>query len=326
MSWYFFGGFSAYWIVPSGRWRNHSGCSVDVRDDPASTGTRCPARSRCPRARAAATRRRKSSQRAELRDGSPCARLRPRRSPRGCPTSSGPGRERVVAALAVLAADRDGSAAGRARRSPCRATYGRRASTIAKRAVRARLDAAERGNSSYQVLKRARSRSTTSASIALGRSGQARGRDGASRARRALRRSAERAQRVQVRSARSAVAPPGRSSARRVPSARASRRRVDRARRRPARRRGCRRRRRGARNRARQDRKWSTQAITRVLVAADAIDREVRRASGRCRAAPSASRASGLVVVAPAQHHARAVVAVGEAVGLDLDRLRRPRA
>ena len=28
MSWYFFGGFSAYWIVPSGRWANHSGCSV----------------------------------------------------------------------------------------------------------------------------------------------------------------------------------------------------------------------------------------------------------------------------------------------------------
>ena len=28
MSWYFFGGFSAYWMVPSGRWRNHSGCSV----------------------------------------------------------------------------------------------------------------------------------------------------------------------------------------------------------------------------------------------------------------------------------------------------------
>ena len=31
MSWYFFGGFSAYLIVPSGRWRNQSGCSVDVR-------------------------------------------------------------------------------------------------------------------------------------------------------------------------------------------------------------------------------------------------------------------------------------------------------
>ena len=28
MSWYFFGGFSAYWIVPSGRWANHVGCSV----------------------------------------------------------------------------------------------------------------------------------------------------------------------------------------------------------------------------------------------------------------------------------------------------------
>jgi hypothetical protein len=27
MSWYFLGGFSAYWMEPSGRWRNHSGCS-----------------------------------------------------------------------------------------------------------------------------------------------------------------------------------------------------------------------------------------------------------------------------------------------------------
>ncbi len=27
MSWYFFGGFSAYFRVPSGRWWNHSGCS-----------------------------------------------------------------------------------------------------------------------------------------------------------------------------------------------------------------------------------------------------------------------------------------------------------
>src|SRR6478672_13659334 len=28
MSWYFLGGFSAYLSVPSGRWKNHSGCSV----------------------------------------------------------------------------------------------------------------------------------------------------------------------------------------------------------------------------------------------------------------------------------------------------------
>ena len=28
MSWYFFGGFSAYWMVPSGRMMNQSGCSV----------------------------------------------------------------------------------------------------------------------------------------------------------------------------------------------------------------------------------------------------------------------------------------------------------
>src|ERR1700733_2654203 len=28
MSWYFFGGFSAYWIEPSGRMTNQSGCSA----------------------------------------------------------------------------------------------------------------------------------------------------------------------------------------------------------------------------------------------------------------------------------------------------------
>ena len=31
MSWYFFGGFSAYWIVPSGRVLNHVGCSRHPR-------------------------------------------------------------------------------------------------------------------------------------------------------------------------------------------------------------------------------------------------------------------------------------------------------
>ena len=28
MSWYFFGGFSAYWMLPSGRLANHCGCSA----------------------------------------------------------------------------------------------------------------------------------------------------------------------------------------------------------------------------------------------------------------------------------------------------------
>src|SRR6266542_4161983 len=31
MSWYFFGGFSAYLMLPSGRWKNHSGCSRTQR-------------------------------------------------------------------------------------------------------------------------------------------------------------------------------------------------------------------------------------------------------------------------------------------------------
>ena len=60
MSSYFFGGFSAYWIEPSGRRRNHSGCSLTQ----GWSGDAWKAMSRAismPRSRAASTSARKSS-------------------------------------------------------------------------------------------------------------------------------------------------------------------------------------------------------------------------------------------------------------------------
>ena len=60
MSWYFFGGFSAYLIVPSGRWKNHSGCSRTQGWSGEHWMAKSSATSR-PRARARATKRSKSS-------------------------------------------------------------------------------------------------------------------------------------------------------------------------------------------------------------------------------------------------------------------------
>ena len=60
MSWYFFGGFSAYAIVPSARVVNHSGCAVTH----GWSGEHCSAMSSAtsmPRSRAAATNASKSS-------------------------------------------------------------------------------------------------------------------------------------------------------------------------------------------------------------------------------------------------------------------------
>ena len=73
----------------------------------------------------------------------------------GLPTSPGFARDRVVLALARRRADRDGSAAGRARRSPSpRRTAG--ASSTSRNVPCVPSPRAERGNSSYQVRKRAR--------------------------------------------------------------------------------------------------------------------------------------------------------------------------
>src|ERR1700712_903585 len=60
MSWYFFGGFSAYAIVPSGLVVNHSGCEVTH----GWSGAACRARSRAtsmPSSRVRSTKARKSS-------------------------------------------------------------------------------------------------------------------------------------------------------------------------------------------------------------------------------------------------------------------------
>ena len=141
MSWYFFGGFSAYWIVPSGRWRNHSGCSLDPRVIgralEGDVERDLDARARAPRA----TRRAEVVERAELGMDRRVAALAPRRSPTGCPTSSGLGVERVVRALAECACRSGGSAAGRGRRSPSPRRRAAASSTSREGAVAARLAA-----------------------------------------------------------------------------------------------------------------------------------------------------------------------------------------
>ena len=162
MSWYFFGGFSAYWIVPSGRRRNHSGCSVaygwsgarlerDVEGDLEAV-------------RARGRQRGDGSPRGcQAPDGSQCGRPRLSRWPtdfqglllrpwsRCCDLFGSSGRS-------------DGSAAGTAHRTPSRRS---REAALRRprrsRGGRARC-VAERGNISYQAPKRASSRSTTTVS------------------------------------------------------------------------------------------------------------------------------------------------------------------
>ena len=158
MSWYFFGGFSAYLIVPSGRWRNHSGMLAH----PGMIGRAWNARSSAissPSRAAASTKRSKSSSVPSPGSTAVCP---PSAAPiaHGLPGSSGPGVERVVAALAEAAADRvdrrqveDVEAHRRDVGQPRR--------RLAERGA-ARRDPvpAERGNISYHAPKRARSRST----------------------------------------------------------------------------------------------------------------------------------------------------------------------
>ena len=104
MSWYFLGGFSAYLIVPSGRWRNHSGCSRDVRvvrraleGDVEGDVDPVP--------RAAASRRSKSSSVPRAGWTAVCPPSGPPMA-HGLPGSFGPGGERVVRPLAEGPADR----------------------------------------------------------------------------------------------------------------------------------------------------------------------------------------------------------------------------
>ena len=167
MSWYFFGGFSAYWIDPSGRSRNHSGCLRGVGVVRARTGRRCPARSRA-RARRRRRRGAETPRACRAPDGSPCDRLRRRRSPTGC--RGRPGRRSCCCWVPCGSSARSGgSAAGRATSKPIAAISGRRASTSANVPWRPASVAAERGKSSYHAPKRASSRSTTTASSASNR-------------------------------------------------------------------------------------------------------------------------------------------------------------
>ncbi len=149
MSSYFFGGFSAYLIVPSGRQSNHSGCCLIQGWSGEHWMAKSSAISR-PCACAAATRRRKSSKRAELGMDGVVAALVASRSRRGC-------RDRPAPASACCCgpcgwSGRSGGSAGsRARRSRGR---GRRAGARSRRR-RCRgasgSPVCERGNSSYQA-------------------------------------------------------------------------------------------------------------------------------------------------------------------------------
>ena len=105
MSWYFFGGFSAYAIVPSGRWWNHSGCFCTQGWSGEHCSAKSSATSRPQLARPGAR-----SGRSPRACPGPGGRRRGRppgsRSPRARPTSSRAGGQGVVAALAEGGADR----------------------------------------------------------------------------------------------------------------------------------------------------------------------------------------------------------------------------
>ena len=290
-------------------------------DGRARTGTRCRARSRC-RARAPAPPG--AGSRRACRAAGWIALWPPSAAPiaHGLPTSSGAGVERVVRPLRLLAADRMDRRQVERRRSPCSATYGRRASHVVE-ACRARPGSrrAERGKNSYQLEKRARSRSTTTRELALVGAPRARGRDSAARSPRAPRRARCACSSLGV-AARRAGCLPHRAQPLRVVArgARSPLRAIsvgaDAARRCDV----------GGVDAAREARAPGQEVIDprrdRVAIAAELRRPERRRASGRCRAASSAASCHVGVVSWRQQQHAREhVVAVGEAVGLDDDAL-----
>ena len=104
MSWYFLGGFSAYLIVPSGRRWNHSGCSSS-HGWSAEALSAMSRHTSMPCSRAVAHERLEVVHRAELGVDGVVAALGGADRVRHAGVV-GAGDERVVAALAVLAADR----------------------------------------------------------------------------------------------------------------------------------------------------------------------------------------------------------------------------
>ena len=146
MSWYFFGGFSAYLSVPSGRRWNHSGCSLSH----GWSGEQLIAKSSAmsmPCSAAAATSASKSSIGAELGMDRVVAAGLVADRPRAAGVV-GAGVERVVAALAVRVADR----VDRRQVEDVEAELGAGAGAALRRRLK---PPNERGNSSYQEPKRA---------------------------------------------------------------------------------------------------------------------------------------------------------------------------
>ena len=162
MSSYFFGGFSAYCTLPSGRRANHSGCSRTYGWSGRAL-EREVERDLDPEALRLAAKAREVLERAELLVHALVAAVggadRPRRA--GIRSAR---LQRVVAAFAVAARRSDESAAGRRRRSPSRRrrTGGEPPSRACRAAPGPRPTSAERTRTSAP--KRASGRSTTTSS------------------------------------------------------------------------------------------------------------------------------------------------------------------
>ena len=161
MSSYFLGGFSAYLIVPSGRQSNHSGCCLIQGWSGAAWIAKSSAISR-PCSWAAATRRLKSSSTHRAPDG--LRRVPPLGTDRvGAARIVGARGQAVVAALAVLAADRvDGREVEHVEAHV--ADIGQLADHISKVPCRLGSSLIERGNNSYHAANAAAVRSTTTSS------------------------------------------------------------------------------------------------------------------------------------------------------------------
>jgi len=162
MSSYFFGGFSAYWIVPSGRFLNHSGCSPTHGWSGAHWKAMSSAIS-MPRSRAERSTCRKS---AAVPSSGWIAVWPPSAAPiaHGLPTSPGPAAG--VLFLPLRFSRPIGWMGGRYTTSnPIAAMASKRSSRSAKVPCFPGSGEAERGKSSYHVLNRARSRSTTTVSV-----------------------------------------------------------------------------------------------------------------------------------------------------------------
>ena len=156
MSWYFLGGFSAYFSVPSGRRWNHSGCSVEPRVVGRALDREVEAISQ-PTSRAARDQPLELRERPEL--GVDRRRARPprRRSPTGCRRRRAPATSVLLRPLRFVVPI--GWIGGQV--DDVEAELGE----LRQHALDAGEAAEERGKSSYHAPNAPRSRSTSSSSV-----------------------------------------------------------------------------------------------------------------------------------------------------------------